>query len=329
MFCTTAAIVSIVVSLPAAVGPDLPIFENVTLDEAIRRNWHSNMMVIVVANSQFTQKDWEHSAWAQPKLVDYLRDRRIRVVYADNDADRAAVWLLDIRSMPAVFVSSTGREQLSRRYFGRNGEPGADEMIDFLEALRSGTSLAERIRTRLGKDPDNAALRWELIRELQSTGDEEGAYTEIAWLLQNPDKHAYDGPDHVLTETQARATLLWIIGSLREKQALWYPDHTNDPQEKPEAVWENLRRRTEWPVYDRHGSMRVHLARLTVETRAVLEGRIEAGTASERDQFIFDALTGSLAKFRTLLELYSEQAELAAMQPSPNPAQADLETPAE
>ncbi len=291
-----------------AAAPDLPVFSDATFDEAVARGWPSMSMVLVVGNEQYTQTDWQRSDWADPDATKYFQSKHVRVVYADVDEHRAACWLLDLDRLPAAIVF-TGGEERGRRYGLTSGE--AKKLVEWHELLRSGSSPAAKLRERIAAEPDNAQLRGELINELNQAGDELGVHTEIAWFLTHPDRFD-DVSERPASEAEVRGGLLWFVGGLRERLNLWGAEPTQDGAESrvgsSPRTWSEVEGLAALPDAEQE-SLRLTqgLARLALEVRGVLQARVDAGTATDRDRFVLEALAASPERFQAMLSQESER----------------------
>lgn len=285
-----------------AAAPDLPVFAEASLDEAVLRSWPGSAMVLVVAGDEYTPADWARSEWADPDLTAFFDERRIPVVYADRDEHRAAVWLLDVERLPAVIIFIGGEEK-ARRYGFRQGE--AADLTAWYELVASGTTPAEQLRQRIAADPDNAILRAELMHELNRSGDTAGVRTQVAWLLAHPDR-IDDAQDHPATEHDARCALLWFVGALREPINLWGGDAPPiDPSDaRPSTrTWDDVERLAGEPDAGGKAARSTrHAARLALDLRKTLEARVAQTTASERHRFVLKALTAPAEDFRAMLQ---------------------------
>jgi hypothetical protein len=224
-------------------APDLPVFSDATFDEAVAKFWPATAMVLVVADEQFTQQDWERSDWADPELTEFFRSERVPVVYADLHENRAACWLLDFDSVPAVIAFVRGEER-GRRYGLSLGE--AKELVEWYELVRSGSSPAAKLRERIAASPDKTEWRWELIQELHQSGEKLEMHTEVAWFLSHPDRLTTMDGERRIDDAEIRPTLLWFIASMREKLGFAYDDPRLGVSRKladdPKAVWRELER---------------------------------------------------------------------------------------
>lgn len=300
----------VIVAAVSAVAPDLPVFADATLDEAVRRGWPSGSMILVVDNGETTAEEWDHSPWSEPSLVEHLRERRVRVVYANSQEQRAVAWMLDLDRTPAAILYLGGEER-ARRYGARHGEAAATELIEWFEAVRGGSSPADRLRERIAKDPTNAALRWALIRVLNISGELLEEYTEIVWFLKNPD-HWAGMKAGSRTEADARAGLLWIIASLREKlgySGVYADDSGQGPRQRDTAeIWAYIERIDALPTDDDDRfRLERHLNRLALEVRDALRARIADGSASGLDRFVLDALGASSDEFQNIADGVTEE----------------------
>lgn len=292
-------------------APDLPVFSDATFDEAAARFWPASAMVLVVADKQYTQQDWDRSFWADPKVNEFFRSERVPVVYADIEEDRAATWLLDLDRLPAVIIF-VGNQERARRYGLQSG--GSDDLIAWYTIVRSGTTPAKQLRERIAAEPGDVALRWELIRELDRSGKRDEMRTEIGWFLRHPDRFVMGDQEEPVSEPANRLGLLWFIASMREKLGFSYddprPDISGKLADDPDEAWRAVARLTAaQDTEDRQARSRIHLARVAMEIRETLDTRVREENASERDRFVLEALTASEDQFRRLYERVQREAD--------------------
>ncbi|MBL4698080.1 MAG: hypothetical protein JKX70_04525, partial [Phycisphaerales bacterium] len=263
-----------------------------------------------VYKNAFDAESWEKSIWNDPEFAQYLKDKKLSVVYMDGESDPAFYSTLEISSLPTVFYFQQKEIRSRRSGLVPAREESRKSMIEWIKAVGSGMTPVESAYAAVDADQEDVELRTKLMGELWKEKRETEMLVQVCWLLDHNDlayeyaaKEYLAKHDEELSEEEYRAGLLWKVMSLRDNLGLYrqesrfkpttdgWPDHIS----MVEFAEANPRR--ELGSWQRK---QIEQTQTVLTLRDALESRRDDKTATERDLFILMALTSEGDESRAL-----------------------------
>jgi hypothetical protein len=294
----------------ASPPPNIATLSDLTINQAFSDSNRKSSYggVVILVDNQYTQSEsWDRSVWNDPEFAEELKLQRTSVVYITGESHPAIYALLSPRSTPAVYFWQQ-REIKSKR-FGYSVDDTSERMLEWIKLARLNSSFSKEMIKQLKETPENIALRWELMNELNREKDETEIRRQFCWLfehnelwyqfaLQSDDVKSQDVEN---PEMSFRASLMWFIMAGRENLGLF-------KEMRPE--FEGAQLRDGWEealLFVDHEENHVEHEedlRIYVNLRRTLESKRDNNIATDRDLFILKALTAEGDEARALVEEY-------------------------
>ncbi len=315
-------IVLCISSLPAMAGevPDLACLSGESVNEIFESRLQKSgrdFIVIVGAGAYKSGIDadtWEMSIWNDPEFAQYLKEKKLSVVYMDGESDPAFFSTLEISSLPTFFYFQQREIRSSRSGLVPASEESRERMIEWVEAVGSGTTPVESAYTEVDADPENIELRIKLMSELWKERRETEVLIQSCWMLDHNELHFQysvkeylEKYDQELSEEEYRADLLWKVMSLRDNLGLYRRESVNRPTTDGWAEHVSMVEFAEanpWREFRSWRRKRNEQVKAVLALRGALESRRDDNTATERDLFILKALTAEGDEGRAMAEKY-------------------------
>lgn len=282
-------------ALSIAAAPALaqaPCFSPHTFNEIFNQSPRPNALVLLVGTPGDTAEYWESTVWSDPELCAWLKQRNMALVLADATADAGLLWLLDIQRTPAAIVFDVSEER-ARRYGGSSAD-SAESIIEWIEGAFSGESIADQLAAKLKENPNDFETRFELISELNRSGEDARVFEQYCWLMLNADtwKAAADEQEgSPSSDAEFQLGIIWLISGMRENADLWTEENWS------RAISAGFRA----PPTTKDAIKLAALRAPILELRKELEARAKAGTASPLDKVALQALTIDQNDLRKLI----------------------------
>ena len=316
------SIVFCISSLPVRAGdrPELACLSGETVNEIfasrLRKSGRS-FLVIVGAGTYKSGIDadtWEKSIWNDPEFAQYLKEKKLSVVYMDGESDPAFYSTLEISSLPTIFYFQQKEARSRRSGLIPASEESRKIMIEWIKAVGSGMTPVESAYAAVDADKESVELRTKLRSELWKEKRETEMLVQSCWMLDHNDlayeytaKEYLANYDEQLSENEYRAGVLWTVMSIRNNLGLYRRESRFKPTTDG---WADRISKVEFaesnPRRELGSRQRKHIeqVKLVLALRDALESRRDNKTATERDLFILMALTSEGDEGRALAEKY-------------------------
>lgn len=300
--------------------PDLACLSGESVNEIfesrLRKSGRSFLVIVGagVYKSAFDAESWEQSVWNDPEFALYLKEKKLSVVYMDGESDPAFYSTLAVSSYPMVFYFQQKKVRSSRSGLANASEESRKNMIEWIEAVGSGTTPVEAAYEKVYADPENIELRVKLRIELWAERRETEILEQHCWMLDHNElyfqysaKEYLNTHDQELSENEYRAGLIWMVMSMRDNLGLYRQESINSPTSDGWADGVSLVEFAEkHPWRDLGSSLNEQSLRVkrVMTLKNDLESRRESGLATDRDLFILKVLTVEGDESRAIIEKY-------------------------
>ncbi len=157
-------------------------FSDYTFEQGIKLAQENNKLFLIDFKASWCQpcKKMEASTWADSSVRSWLKDNAI-VIQIDVDENSKLADSFKVNAVPTLvlFTPKSKDQEFARE----DGEMSASELLQWLEAAKSGKSAAD-----LQKEANKGAEVWEhfgKVRGLQSAGNNAAVLEEYLWLWSN------------------------------------------------------------------------------------------------------------------------------------------------
>lgn len=297
-------------SLVLAEPPNITTLSDLTIDQAFADSNRNNTYggVVILVDNQYVQSEsWGRSAWNDADFSKRLKSQRTPVVYITGKSHPAIYALLSPSSTPAAYFWDNS--EIKSKRFGFSVKDTPERMLEWIKLARRSNSFSKEMIKQLKDSPNDIALRWELMYELNREKDETEIRRQFCWLFEHNElwfQHALKSDDAKSQDVEDpemsfRASLWWFIMAARENLGLF-------KDMRPEFEGAQLRDGWEEAVLfvdheENHVEHEEDL-RIYVNFRRTLESKRDNNTATDRDLFILKALTAEGEEARALAEEY-------------------------
>ena len=322
-FCSIVFCIS---SLPVRAGdrPELACLSGETVNEIfasrLRKSGRSFLVIVGagVYKSGIDAKSWERSIWNDPEFAQYLKEKKLSVVYMDGESDPAFFSTLEVSSLPTIFYFQQKEIRSSRSGLVPATEESRKSMVEWIEAVGSGMTPVESAYAAVDADQENVELRINLPNELWKERRETEMFVQSCWLLDHNDlayeyaaKEYFAKHNEGLSEEEYRAGLLWTVMSFRDSLGLYRQESNFNPSTDGWSDQVSMVEFAEANPWRDLGSWQRKLVERTqtvLTLRAALESRRDENTATDRDLFILKALTVEGKEREAMINEYSSDA---------------------
>ncbi len=173
-FCT------LLLTSPALATP--PVFQDLTLDEAIEKSVEADRLLIVDATAEWCGpcKQMDATTWVDPGVVSWIEENAI-AIQVDVDEREAEAERLNIQAMPTLVIYREGE------VFDRSvGFLDAETLSERMRMWDDGTTWLDKIAAEVddGEGVD-VEKRMDLAYEFASAGKNAEALKHYLWLWDN------------------------------------------------------------------------------------------------------------------------------------------------
>ena len=321
MLRTFILLIILTSTISLAETPNLACLSGETVNEIFesRLSRSGRGFIVIVGEgihkNGFTAEDWKNSIWNDQEFAQYLRDKKISVAFMDAHSDPAYYSTLNISSVPSVFFIEQKEVRSSRHGLGRATDESRQNMIDWIEAIRSGNTLVDSAYIAVNQDPENIELRQKLMKELWDERRQSEYTAQTCWLLEHNElnreylaEQYVQEYDTVISEEEYRAGLLWQVMSLRDNAGLYKQASSGSSHEKDGWATQlsvlKFAKENPWRKMNSSYTESIQIVELVLKLRRALESKRDNNTATDRDLFILKALTAEGDEARALAEEY-------------------------
>lgn len=300
--------------------PDLACLSGEKVNEIfasrLKKSGRSFLVIVGagVYKNAFDAESWEKSIWNDPEFAQYLKEKKLSVVYMDGESDPAFFSTLEISSLPTIFYFRHKEVRSRRSGLVPATEESRKSMIEWIKAIGSGMTPVESAYAAVDADKESVELRIKLRSELWKEKRETEMLVQSCWLLDHNDlafeytaKEYFAKYDEELSENEYRAGVLWTVMSLRDNLGLNQQESNSMPTRDGWADQVSMVEFAEenpWRDFGSRQRKHIEQTQTVLALRNALESRRDNKTATERDLFILMALTSEGDEISALLEKY-------------------------
>jgi len=172
-----------------APGSPPEVFSELPYEEARGKAAEEDRLLVVDATAEWCApcKRMDRTTWVDEDVVAWLGEHAV-AVQVDVDERRPLAQSLGIRAMPTI-IAFRGEKEVDRVV----GYRGPEELLGWLADVRAGRSVLDGLRERVAAaegGPELVDARYELAKQLATTGRYAEAAEEYAWLWRNMEGEA-------------------------------------------------------------------------------------------------------------------------------------------